>query len=123
MSKYGSIYLIHFDRRYRHAGHYIGWTKEKFPRKRIEKHRDGRGANLMRVLKEHGIGWRVARVWMRATRSDERRLKNWNGAAKLCPVCRYSGRKQPTYTPAAAPVKRPPKVAVATPADDGDVPL
>lgn len=105
MSRKGSTYLIHFDSRYRHAGHYIGWTKEKFPRKRLDAHRDGTGARLLRVLKDHGIGWKLARVWMGTTRDDERALKKFkNAAARLCPYCRY-GRKQPTYTPpAAAPV-------------------
>lgn len=104
-SRKGSAYLIHFDQKYRHAGHYIGWTKERMPRKRLDAHRAGTGANLLRVLKVHGIGWKLARVWMGATRDDERRLKRRkNAAAKLCPVCRYSGRIQPTYTPAAVPV-------------------
>ena len=103
MSRKGSIYLLHFDSRYRHAGHYIGWTKERIPRARIDAHRAGTGARLTRVLRDHGIGFSVARVWMGKTRDDERKLKRRkNAAARLCPVCRYSGRIQPTYTPAAA---------------------
>lgn len=103
----GSAYLLHFDRKYRHAGHYIGWTKEKFPRKRLAAHAAGTGANLLRVLKDHGIGWKLARVWMGATRDDERKLKNRKEAARLCPVCHYSGRTQSTYTPTAAAVVPP----------------
>jgi hypothetical protein len=41
----------------------------------------------MEVAKERGIGFRVARVWHKRTRSFERKLKNRKNAAQLCPVC------------------------------------
>lgn len=97
----GSVYLIHFDARFHHAGHYIGYTNEKFPRKRLARHRSGAGAKLLRAIQAAGIGWRVVRVWMKASRGDERKLKGRGGAARLCPVCRYSGRKQAQYNPQA----------------------
>lgn len=94
------IYLIHFDEPIsrgiltRTGGevwtrHYIGYTA--ILGERLQRHRSGGGANLLRVLRERGIGWRLARTWD-GTRHDERRLKNWRKARKLCPVCRWPDR-------------------------------
>ena len=82
----GTIYLIHFDSPFKHAKHYLGWAKDLDAR--LEHHRNGTGANLMRVLKEHGIGWVVARLWHDADRNYERSLKNRGGASRLCPICK-----------------------------------
>ena len=83
------VYLIHFSTPYKHARHYIGYTQNKrtLPR-RLEHHRRGSGARLMQVVTEAGIGWDVARTWDKATRDDERKLKNRGGAARVCPVCK-----------------------------------
>lgn len=80
----GTIYLIHFERRYRHAGHYTGWAANFAAR--IAHHRAGSGARLLAVLLEHGIDWDVVRTWT-GTRSDERALKNQGGASRRCPRC------------------------------------
>jgi hypothetical protein len=56
----GTTYLIHFDRRYRHAGHYLGWTTDLDAR--LEAHRTGRGARLMEVVTGAGITWHLART-------------------------------------------------------------
>ena len=58
---------------------------------RLEAHRSGRGARLMQVITEHGIGWSVARTWP-GGRQDERRLKNQKHAPRLCPLCRTAVR-------------------------------
>jgi predicted GIY-YIG superfamily endonuclease len=80
----GGVYLIHFDRRYKHAGHYVGYANNI--EGRVAHHRRGSGANLMRVVNEAGITWSVARVWEGASRTFERRCKN-RAATMLCPVC------------------------------------
>ena len=82
----GTVYLIHFERRYRHAGHYIGWARDL--NGRLWHHRHGTGARLMQVLKEAGIGWEVVRTWEDEPRSFERKLKNRHDAPRLCPICR-----------------------------------
>lgn len=82
----GTVYLIHFDRRYRHAGHYTGWTEGELEA-RLSEHRAGTGARLMEVIKAAGIGWTVARTW-EGTRHLERALKRRGGAARHCPICR-----------------------------------
>lgn len=82
------VYLIHFHSRYRHAGHYVGWTEEDNLDARIEEHRRGNGARLMAVVREAGIDWEVARVWPGYTRKDERRIKNSGHIPRYCPICR-----------------------------------
>jgi hypothetical protein len=50
----GVIYLLHFDRPYRHARHYCGWTND-LPA-RLADHAIGRGARLLEVVAAEGIG-------------------------------------------------------------------
>lgn len=80
----GFVYLLHFDRPLSHARHYMGWTSGLH--ERLAAHRDGRGARLTAVLREVGIGWKLARAW-RGGRTDERRLKRRKEAPRLCPIC------------------------------------
>lgn len=81
----GYVYLIHFDRPYKHARHYIGYSRDTVLRE--GRHRTGNGARLMRVVTEAGIGWRVVRVWQ-GDRTFERSLKKRRNSKSLCPVCR-----------------------------------
>jgi hypothetical protein len=87
----GVVYLLHFDRPIGDlanprgfAGHYTGWTLN-LPGRLVE-HAAGRGARLMQVVGEAGIGWQLARIWP-GTRARERSLKRSGGAARRCPVC------------------------------------
>jgi hypothetical protein len=88
----GVIYLLHFDQPIGDltnprgfASHYTGWTLN-LPL-RLQEHAAGRGARLMQVVGEAGIGWQLARIWT-GTRTRERSLKRSGGAARRCPVCR-----------------------------------
>lgn len=83
----GYLYLIHFTIPYKHARHYLGFTKD-LPA-RLMQHRIGQGANLMRVIEEAGIPWKVSRLWV-GDRYLERSLKNTRNVPKLCPVCRQA---------------------------------
>jgi hypothetical protein len=80
------IYLIHFDRPLHHARHYLGYCADGTLEVRLIRHRAGRGARLLAVLRELNIGWRVVRVF-EGDRKFERRLKG-NSRVRLCPVCR-----------------------------------
>jgi predicted GIY-YIG superfamily endonuclease len=82
------LYLIHFDRPYRHARHYLGYTRSKktLPQ-RIEHHREGSGARLMAAVARAKIPFEVVRTWPDGDRSAERRLKNQKHGPRLCPVC------------------------------------
>jgi hypothetical protein len=90
----GIIYLVHFDQPIGDlknprgfASHYTGWTLD-LPT-RLADHAQGRGARLMAVVGERGIGWQLARIWT-GTRTRERSLKRSGGAARRCPVCRLA---------------------------------
>ncbi len=81
----GTIYLIHFDQPYAHAGHYLGWTTN-LPA-RLAAHASGTGSRLMEVVTAAGIGWQVARTWTNTTLSRERQLKRQGGHSRKCPLC------------------------------------
>jgi len=83
------IYLLHFDRPYHHARHYLGFVNggKKALDKRVERHRAGNGAKLLRALIAAGIGFVVAKTWPEGDRSEERRLKKHKHAPRLCPLC------------------------------------
>ena len=78
------VYLIHFSRKLHHAGHYLGYASNLD--NRIERHRSGDGAKLLRAVQEAGIDWEVVRTW-EGDRTLERRLKRQKNAGKLCPIC------------------------------------
>jgi hypothetical protein len=87
----GVVYLLHFDQPIGdptnprgYASHYTGWTLD-LPARLVD-HAAGRGARLMQVVGELGIGWQLARIWI-GTRTRERSLKRSGGAARRCPVC------------------------------------
>ena len=88
----GTIYLIHFDRPYKHAGHYIGWALDV--RRRLAEHAAGRGAHLMAVIKDAGITWQLARTWP-GDRRRERAIKNMGGARRRCPLCGVHPQARP----------------------------
>ncbi len=127
----GVIYLIHFDQPIGDlanprgfASHYTGWTLD-LPARLID-HAAGRGARLMQVIGELGIGWQLARIWT-GTRTRERSLKQ-RGATRRCPVCRLArlglqpprpvdplalelGPRVATYAATVSPLQLPPAVA------------
>lgn len=59
---------------------------------RLDAHRSGRGARLLAVVAEAGIGWTLARTW-RGDRYRERQLKRQGGRSRLCPLCWTRSRK------------------------------
>jgi predicted GIY-YIG superfamily endonuclease len=84
MTASGTVYLLHFDRPYGHARHYLGWTAD-LP-SRLAEHAAGRGARLLEVVSQAGIGWQLARTWT-GGRARERQLKRQGGASRCCPCC------------------------------------
>jgi hypothetical protein len=82
---FGTVYLLHFDQRYEHAGHYTGWAEDLD--RRLAEHLGGRAARLVEVITQAGIGFRLARTWPGVTRARERQLKRQGGASRYCPIC------------------------------------
>ena len=83
------VYLLHFDTRYKHAGHYLGSTCRL--EERLAAHSEGRGARLMHVVQAAGITWRLARTWP-GGKAKERQLKKQLGASRYCPLCKAARR-------------------------------
>jgi predicted GIY-YIG superfamily endonuclease len=84
MSDTNTIYLIHFEKPYQHARHYLGFTTD-LPA-RIADHRASVGSRLLQVVNDAGIGWEVARTW-KGDRKFERQLKRRKETPALCPRC------------------------------------
>jgi predicted GIY-YIG superfamily endonuclease len=89
----GTVYLLHFERPYRHARHYCGWTTN-LP-DRLAEHGAGRGARLLAVISEAGIGWQLARTWTEATRARERQIKTPRRTVPILSRLRHHPPHQP----------------------------
>ncbi len=80
------VYLLHFDKPYKHARHYIGYTANMA--RRLHEHElTSKGAKLLQVASAAGIKFTIAKTW-EGDRKLERQLKNRKNSAKLCPICR-----------------------------------
>lgn len=84
-------YLIHFDRPYRHARHYIGFTRNlrlrlhTYLRGRRRQHR--RNNALMAAVHKAGIEWTPVLIWPGEDHRFERHLKQSSGI-RHCPICK-----------------------------------
>jgi hypothetical protein len=88
----GTVYLLHFDRPYHHARHYIGFTRNLA--RRTARHRAGQGSPLIGAAIRAGIKFTVARVWHNVTGRFERRLHNMPRKL-VCPLCAGSRNVRP----------------------------
>jgi len=87
----GMVYLLHFERRYHHAGHYLGYTEPGNLVDRLQQHARGTGSRLCRAVAGAGIAWQLAGVW-KGTRTDERRMKRNGAVGRFCSLCREKPR-------------------------------
>ena len=87
-SKYGVIYLIHFERPYKGVQHYMGWVMNGEIGRRMLEHEEGNGKSspLIRAVQVAGIAWTVVRTW-KGTRNLERQLKKTKNSPRMCPLC------------------------------------
>ncbi len=101
----GTLYLLHFSHRYKHAGHYLGFTTDL--QARLAEHDAGQGARLLQVAEAAGITWTLARTWQ-GDRRRERQLKNQGGASRRCPDCGVKPRTTPTERTEQTTMKQQP---------------
>lgn len=87
----GTIYLLHFEKPFKHAKHYLGWANNL--EGRLRHHEQGTGANLLKHVKAAGISWDLVRTWDRVDRNEERRIKNMGSLARVCPVCQAEAKR------------------------------
>jgi predicted GIY-YIG superfamily endonuclease len=80
------IYIIHFEKPYYHARHYVGYCKEGLLDQRLAQHRAGTGARLMWAVEEAGLDWTVA-LTHPGDRHFERTLKRAKNTPRFCPIC------------------------------------
>lgn len=82
------LYLLHFEPRYEHAGHYLGFAESI--ERRVAEHLAGgsRSSPLVRAAREAGCAVTLERVWLGGDRTLERRLKRQHNLARVCPACR-----------------------------------
>jgi hypothetical protein len=85
------LYLLHFEPRYRHAGHYLGFAESV--ERRVAEHLSSgsKSSPLVRAALAAGAAVTVARVWPDGDRTLERRLKRAHGLSRFCPTCRATG--------------------------------
>ena len=87
-----TVYLIHFDKPYKHARHYLGYTALESANARLQRHKSGDGAKLLRVCNENNIDYDIVRMWdcnnIHDAKVLEHKLKKQHNSAKLCPICR-----------------------------------
>lgn len=91
------VYLIHFDNKLHHAGHYLGYST-CLPH-RIESHRNNTGAKLLRAVNEAGISWGVVRTWTVSSQGLEGAIKRQKNTPRFCPVCNaaLAGKTENNY--------------------------
>jgi predicted GIY-YIG superfamily endonuclease len=87
-----TLYLLHLDRKFHgRAGHYVGYTA-RLLELRLRDHGTRRGARLLHLARQEGIGFRVALTEehpdANAARQRERRLKREGHLDRHCGVCR-----------------------------------
>lgn len=88
-ARIGTVYLLHFEPRYKHAGHYLGFADDA--EARFREHTtpgNTNGSPLVRAAVNAGCNVILVRIWTGVDRNFERRKKRQGSRAKLCPVCR-----------------------------------
>lgn len=81
----GTVYLLHFSRPYRHAGHYVGFTTDL--ERRLREHRRGSSSPLVRCAVAEGIEIFLARTWREVTVGFETWLHRGGHKHLVCPIC------------------------------------
>lgn len=80
------VYLLHFNKKFHHAQHYIGFTDNL--NDRIKRHEAGDGAKIIAAIIRNKITFFVARIWPDGDRKFERKLKRFKKAKRFCPACK-----------------------------------
>lgn len=79
------VYLLHFERPYFHARHYIGYTDDL--ERRLGEHLSGQGSPLVKAVVNSGVAVIVAATF-EGDRDLEKKMKARHKAAHFCPICK-----------------------------------
>lgn len=88
------LYLLHFDPRYEHAGHYLGYADDIAVRVHQHAARGSKASPLVQAALGAGCRVTLARVWLGAGRNRERQLKVQGGLGRHCPTCKARGYRR-----------------------------
>lgn len=86
---YRGLYLLHFEPRYRHAGHYLGYAKRSirdYARQVIAGTRFAPHPLVEHALLA-GCTVTIAAVYPGHDRADRRRMRARGSLARICPIC------------------------------------
>jgi predicted GIY-YIG superfamily endonuclease len=81
------IYILHFEEKYKHAGHYLGYTAHV--ERRIQQHQSGHSVPLMDAVNAAGIPWMLAAI-LDGDKATEKRLRLRKNTPRFCPQCRQA---------------------------------
>jgi predicted GIY-YIG superfamily endonuclease len=82
----GTVYLIHFEKHFKHAKHYIGFTSVNVE-ERFKRHKNGSGSSLLKAVSKEKINFIIARTWPGKPFSFEKDLKHQKNSKRFCPIC------------------------------------
>lgn len=85
------LYLLHFEPPYRHAGHYLGYSRDISARIAEHLAAGAKSSPLVRAALASGSTVLLAASMPGLGRTDERRLKRQGGLSRHCPLCRAYG--------------------------------
>lgn len=89
------LFLLHFDERYAHAQHYLGYAvgtgRGHEYAKAICKGTAIGPHELVMAAQWSGIPIQLAEVWVGAGRALQRRMRSNGSLSRFCPICRESG--------------------------------
>ena len=86
-----SLYLLHIEPRYKHAGHYLGFTPDLRVERRAREHMDGvqhKASPLVLAALKAGCTVVISRRWEGPQFDKAERAKKHRGHTRLCPLCR-----------------------------------
>jgi len=85
-----SVYILHFNTKYKHAGHYLGIAIN--PLERFKQHCIGQGARLTQIVSNNKIGMQQYVIskhkGFSRTHKEEKRLKRVAHPERICPECK-----------------------------------
>lgn len=85
------VYILHFDKPYKHAMHYLGITND--PDRRFKEHNSGQGGRLPAVVRQNNIDFEMFILGKYNTyeeaKTREKHLKEkYKKPSRYCPKCR-----------------------------------
>jgi hypothetical protein len=94
-----SLYLLHIEPRYRHAGHYLGFCQADRVDRRVNEHLAGGSKTSPLILAALMAGHTVTLARRGEGQAFDRkaeRAKKHRGHTRLCPLCKERQNVSPT---------------------------